>query len=386
VTDPRFPQGDRRDDRIDDRIDPELYGRYLVGALLPDERATLDRWATTAQRHRLLEARDERSEISSARGARALAALRARMAERGMPGAQQEISKRGVRVLRMPLLGSRSFLGHQALRRWGFISTCVVATCVVGVTVASVLLLRPSVAPSIEYGRPYRTAAAEQAVITLRDGTRVILAPSSLLRVATTFGQTTRHLVLVGEAMFDVPNAKDVPFVVRAGATTTRVLGTRFDISSDSRHHRVCVVVLRGKVAVTTTFGKTSAVSAGARATVTDSSMVVVPTADSTFTDWTSGRMEFTHAPVAQVLDAVARWYGIAFRLTDSRLAQQHLTATIDVRHSRAVTLAGLASVLGVHMEARGDTITLVTATARTPSGTRTHETAHWTTTREVGR
>jgi len=263
---------------------------------------------------------------------------------------------------------------------------------VLGVVAAFVLVVRKHGHDvPVTYGATYRTAVGEQKVITLTDSTHVMLAPSSVLRVATAFGATTRIVDVVGEAVFDVPRAAGVPFIVHAGATTTRVLGTRFavrhDIQHDAHHTTVQVVVLNGKVELADSHHRRTTVSRGYTLVSTDSATMLAQTTDSSFTDWTSGRMEFTHAPVSRVLAAVGRWYGIAFKLADSGLATRHLTATIDVHDSRAVTLAGLESVLGVDMQAVGDTITLVTRTsARKPPTPRRDEHGPWTTTREVGR
>ncbi|ULT38761.1 FecR domain-containing protein [Niabella defluvii] len=62
------------------------------------------------------------------------------------------------------------------------------------------------------------------------------------------FGNTNRHLMLKGEAYFDVKHNASLPFIIQTGKVKTTVLGTAFNIKQvgDS----VSVTVARGKVQV----------------------------------------------------------------------------------------------------------------------------------------
>ena len=105
----------------------------------------------------------------------------------------------------------------------------------------------------------YRTEIGEQRSIQLTDGSMVTLNARSRMRVSFDGSQRDVEL-LVGQAMFTV--AKDVarPFVVRAGDTQVRAVGTRFDVYR--KESGTVVTVIEGRVAVEKSSPVIEAVSA----------------------------------------------------------------------------------------------------------------------------
>jgi transmembrane sensor len=93
----------------------------------------------------------------------------------------------------------------------------------------------------------YTTALGEFEQITLADGSVVVLNTDSELRVILRAGE--RDLTLVrGEATFEVVPDKSRPFIVVAGNTAARAVGTVFNVQkADSS---VEVLVTKGVVAV----------------------------------------------------------------------------------------------------------------------------------------
>lgn len=89
------------------------------------------------------------------------------------------------------------------------------------------------------------TQRGEQRAVQLADGSRVELDGATSLDVRIDAG--TRLVELRrGEAYFDVAHERDRPFVVRAGDSSTRVLGTAFSIDLGQR--AVKLLVYRGSV------------------------------------------------------------------------------------------------------------------------------------------
>lgn len=214
------------------------------------------------------------------------------------------------------------------------------------------------------FGARYATATAQRATITLDDGTRVTLAPQSTLRVATEYGRDTRDVTLDGEAYFDVRGSHERPFLVRTGGVTTRVLGTTFSVRRYVGDARVQVAVTSGKVLVSS--GRSSAhalhamtLAAGSVAAATDSTVVLL-SADSAqaYTTWTNGQLVFRAAPMTDVLATLSRWYGYRFRLADSALAQQNLTAVLDAESS-AKAFSTIKLLLNIDFAFDGDIVTL---------------------------
>ena len=93
----------------------------------------------------------------------------------------------------------------------------------------------------------YRTGIGEQRSITLADGSLVELNARSKVRIA--LGEEQRDVELLeGEALFRVARDHNRPFVVHAGTTSVRAVGTQFDVYRKSTG--TMVTVLEGRVAI----------------------------------------------------------------------------------------------------------------------------------------
>ena len=211
--------------------------------------------------------------------------------------------------------------------------------------------------------RTYVTRTGERSVVQLANGTRITLAPQTTLRISDgTSGPSAEGIIadLKGEAMFDVIANHQVPFVVRTGRVSTRVLGTVFDVQRYANDHDTRVAVMTGKVVVATPGVRTAVtLTAGTVGRVTDSTVTSAASSDlQQYTDWARGRLVFRATPVRDALVAFGRWYGYEFRLTDSTLAKTLVTASFDYRDGRDA-LHALTTVLGVRATADGSVIVL---------------------------
>ncbi len=82
------------------------------------------------------------------------------------------------------------------------------------------------------WGADQRTAAGEQRVLTLDDGSRLTLAGDSAINLDLVDHQ--RHVTLLrGRAYFQVASDPHRPFLVEAGEARVRVTGTRFEVRRD---------------------------------------------------------------------------------------------------------------------------------------------------------
>ncbi|MFT6828302.1 MAG: transmembrane sensor [Roseivirga sp.] len=67
---------------------------------------------------------------------------------------------------------------------------------------------------------------------SLPDGSIVKLNANSSLKIASDFGDSNRTVTLVGEANFDVVRNENLPFIILAGNSRVKVLGTSFNLTS----------------------------------------------------------------------------------------------------------------------------------------------------------
>lgn len=95
------------------------------------------------------------------------------------------------------------------------------------------------------------TAKGERKEVKLPDGSTVWLNESSRMEYPVHFEAHSRKVKLIdGEAYFDIKRDESKPFFVEASGTTTRVLGTAFNIRSYHFLKSILVTVTRGKVEV----------------------------------------------------------------------------------------------------------------------------------------
>ena len=93
-------------------------------------------------------------------------------------------------------------------------------------------------------------AGDRKRVVHLPDGSMVLLNKNSRLDYPRVFGDTSREVVLSGEAYFDITQLSGRPFVVHTGKLRTRVLGTTFNIRAYPGDRAIAITVTSGKVQV----------------------------------------------------------------------------------------------------------------------------------------
>ncbi|MFN8980891.1 MAG: FecR family protein [Gemmatimonas sp.] len=208
--------------------------------------------------------------------------------------------------------------------------------------------------------RAYRTAVGQRDSVRLPDGSTVVLAPGSILTVASGFGEVARDVTLEGAAYFDVAHDEGRPFTVRTATADIRDIGTAFSVKTVA-DGGVAVAVTHGIVALGARASAATPVElqAGDRGIVHAGAVAVtrgVVTSDDMA--WTQGALRYRDASLAEVRADVRRWYGIDLRVLDSALARRTITASFDGA-SVAQVIETLALTLGASVEQRGDTVLL---------------------------
>lgn len=191
----------------------------------------------------------------------------------------------------------------------------------------------------------YTTAAGERRHLTLPDGTELTLNTRTVAEVE--WHLRTRQVRLVdGEALFDVAHAAWRPFLVRAGATTVRVVGTAFNVRRADP--RVTVTVLRGRVHVEDASG--DAVVLGARQAAESAGGVLAVRAapdPGAAAAWKDGKLMFDRTPLAQALADINRYRNVPAVLADPALDGLQISGVFDSARTDAL-LDLLPSILPV--------------------------------------
>jgi transmembrane sensor len=94
------------------------------------------------------------------------------------------------------------------------------------------------------------TREGERKIITLSDGTKIWLSPSSTLEYPDQLTGNYREVKLEGEAFFEVAKDKKHPFIIHSGKINTQVVGTSFMIRAYKGQSKSAVTVVTGIVKV----------------------------------------------------------------------------------------------------------------------------------------
>jgi transmembrane sensor len=348
---------------MSDDLSWALLARYFAGECRPDEVREFEEWLDLHP-ERGAEVALLRSawghaggQYRSPRSEEALARIADRMGLH-LPGEPSP----AVEVLRFPV-GGRGARWPYAAAAWRIAALLFLAVAPVALWLQS----RPAgdgLGQEASAGLPmkeFATHRAQRASVELVDGTRVVLAAASRLRIPADFGGRTRTVHLEGEAYFVVRRDPSRPFVVHTAQSRTEVLGTTFSVRSDREDGGTEVVVAEGRVAVgppdsnaeggvALARGQAARVDAAGRVEVHDQVDIA------SRLGWTEGRLLFRKTPLYAVRSELERWYDVQIELPDSKLADVEVTATFDNEALEPV-LQTLAKLLDLEYTRLGSTV-----------------------------
>ena len=197
------------------------------------------------------------------------------------------------------------------------------------------------------------TPAATTTLVTLSDGTRVMLNANSTLEYPVSFDDAAtdkendaadavhqvREVRLKGEAHFEVTKNPHRPFVVKAGEMLTQVLGTIFDVKA-YRKDAPKVTLMQGKVKVSNADTEVE-MRPGQTATL-QSDKIVVSKASSSASDWLEGDFDMDQVTLAEAMSDIGAWYNktVVFQ------SQANMDKLIHFRFSRRASLQEIITAL----------------------------------------
>lgn len=186
------------------------------------------------------------------------------------------------------------------------------------------------------------TSWGQKLSFSLPDGSRVKLNAGSSLKYPQQFAADCRHVELVGEAFFEVTKNKDKPFSITSGAVETTVLGTSFNVNAYTDQEAIAVSVLTGKVHVAATSGEVSLLPHEQGVYQKRKGKIVKEKIDiEKVLYWKTGVLHFEDAPLEEVANALAKWYGVTITFENEALKRCHLTATYK-KEALATVLASI--------------------------------------------
>ncbi|WP_343673938.1 FecR domain-containing protein [Chitinophaga sp.] len=190
----------------------------------------------------------------------------------------------------------------------------------------------------------YKNDLHKKDTILLADGTIVYLFKNGSIRYKE------RAVYLQGKATFNVTKDAHAPFMVYAGAVTTIVLGTSFNI--DQRRKQVIVTLYSGKIAVQQASMKKVVMQPGQQLVYNENSYEEKPTV-------VTSDSVFNNTPVAVVLDALSRRYNRVIQYRPGALKHSYFTGTVMPADSLQTILQVISQMNGLTVTQVNDTVVI---------------------------
>jgi len=196
--------------------------------------------------------------------------------------------------------------------------------------------------------------------VSLSDGSLIQLNSNSSVKFPEKFGKTERDLYFWGEAFFDIAADKTKPFVIEAGETRIKVVGTSFNVKAVPESDKIEVVVNSGKVLFYTLSGNSAKgeqvlLEPGDKGVYVKSTKTIsrFKNENLNFLSWKTGILTFRETALNEVFKALGQKFGADFVIRDNELEQLRLTAKFD-NESLDSVLDGLRLVFDIKIQKNG--------------------------------
>ena len=208
------------------------------------------------------------------------------------------------------------------------------------------------------FGKSYSTEVGEDRLIELADGSKIRLDTST--QIAVTFSAHQRLVRLIhGQALFEVAHDARRPFIVAAGTTDIRAVGTKFDVRQDADVVRVTLV--QGKIEVFEPAHPKAApivMVSGEQLVANGKPSKPVAVDVAAATSWSDGRVLFHAIPLQQAIAEMNRYSRKTIVLTAPDLGREVVSGAFDTSNIDGF-IAAVSELHGLRAEVANGEILL---------------------------
>ena len=165
----------------------------------------------------------------------------------------------------------------------------------------------------------------------LSDGSEITLNTGSALTYTGEFNKKVREVTLSGEAFFSIAKNEDKPFIIHTLNTTTRVVGTAFNILTDTLSKEIHINVESGKVEFYNSDNPSRRVylTKGEEGlfNLNTQELIKKETSDVNYLAWRTGVLKFDDTPLNTVFKTLEKQYKTNIISRDSIVEDLRLTS-----------------------------------------------------------
>lgn len=173
-----------------------------------------------------------------------------------------------------------------------------------------------------------------KSLVTLPDGTTVLLNAKSSLTYSQDFGREDRKVKLSGEGFFEVKKDIEKKFTVGTGYMDVTVLGTKFNVYAYGNKDIVEMSLVEGSVNISTERPPYKSINVKPNEKVTynkiTGELTHKRTTNKMETAWMTKELTFRSEPLRDVFKCLSRKFAVTFNVNDERLLNDIYTGTFD--------------------------------------------------------
>jgi len=157
---------------------------------------------------------------------------------------------------------------------------------------------------------------------TLPEGSKITLNKNSSITYSESFDNEQRNVALTGEAYFEVQSNPERPFVINTQKTTIKVIGTSFNVSSESSSDSIIVTVDSGKVLFAANEQQEELIPGLIGIFIKSQGKLHSASLPktSTFDFWRTKTLNFGGVNLSVAIDAIEKTYKASIKLSDPKL------------------------------------------------------------------
>jgi ferric-dicitrate binding protein FerR (iron transport regulator) len=211
------------------------------------------------------------------------------------------------------------------------------------------------------------TPRGGQYCVILPDGSTVWLNASTSLKYPTAFAGNERKVEIEGEAYFEIAKNEAMPFIVTAGNSEIKVLGTHFNVSAYSDDKVLKTTLLEGSVefslakqAGNSNEGSAIKLQPGQQVQLDEANTLAVVEVDTEEAiAWKNGLFIFNNEDLGSIMQKITRWYDVKV-VYDVSDTDKYFNANISRALNVSEVLRALELTEAIHFKIEGKTITVL--------------------------
>lgn len=195
--------------------------------------------------------------------------------------------------------------------------------------------------------------------MVLDDGTYVHLNYNTTLVYPNHFVGSERKVKLKGEAYFVVgPDSKKRPFIVETANGDVHDYGTEFNVCTNREEGITSVVLVKGKVGVSSKHGKEYLLKPGEKADLQAGRTPDINKVDiNLYTSWNTGNFFFDGCTLDELMEVISHWHNMKVEFASDDIHEMHFTGSIDKYEPLTPTLHAIENITGLKLSIRNGNV-----------------------------